>query len=258
MGGVVSTFRSRGLRGGWPQATVSVALWLGTRSALGGLRLTGTVASGTSFPRSATLRSPSIFLNDLSPATGSLASTSQPPAHLSPAARGLGSLRAPSLAASKPGRSSRQHGNPTGKRHCPRPRPRPGLRESACRESARISYEMRATTPMAIADRPAALLSAPRSPRGRPPLASDSPGASPTWAWPNWPISSRVFLLGALTAQGKISYWSSLWYVLPTTSTFNSQPGQFRVVPYLNTTEVPAPNWVFTVSYTHLKLPTKA
>ena len=41
------------------------------------------------------------------------------------------------------------------------------------------------------------------------------------------------------------SGWSSLWYVLPTTSSFNSLPGQFRVVSYLNTIEVPAPNWVF-------------
>jgi hypothetical protein len=38
--------------------------------------------------------------------------------------------------------------------------------------------------------------------------------------------------------------YGSLWYVLPTSSTFTSQPGQFRVVQYLSTTETPGPNWV--------------
>ena len=38
--------------------------------------------------------------------------------------------------------------------------------------------------------------------------------------------------------------FGSLWYVLPTSSTFTSQPGQFRVVLYQSTTETPAPNWV--------------
>ena len=36
--------------------------------------------------------------------------------------------------------------------------------------------------------------------------------------------------------------FSSLWYVLPTSSTFTSQPGQFRVVAFQSTTETPAPN----------------
>ena len=38
--------------------------------------------------------------------------------------------------------------------------------------------------------------------------------------------------------------YGSLWYVLPTGSAATSQPGQFRVVQYLSTTETPAPNWV--------------
>ena len=32
--------------------------------------------------------------------------------------------------------------------------------------------------------------------------------------------------------------------MLPTSSTFTSQPGQFRVVQYLGATETPGPNWV--------------
>ena len=38
--------------------------------------------------------------------------------------------------------------------------------------------------------------------------------------------------------------FSSLWYALPTGSTFTSQPGQFRVVSFQSTTESPGPNWV--------------
>jgi hypothetical protein len=48
--------------------------------------------------------------------------------------------------------------------------------------------------------------------------------------------------LGTNTAAA--TGFSSLWYVLPTSSTFTSQPGQFRVVAYQSTTETPGPNWV--------------
>ena len=41
-----------------------------------------------------------------------------------------------------------------------------------------------------------------------------------------------------------VTGFGSLWYVLPTGSANPSQPGQFRVVQYLSTTETPAPNWV--------------
>ena len=46
------------------------------------------------------------------------------------------------------------------------------------------------------------------------------------------------------TNDASITGYGSLWYVLPTTSPFTSQPGQFRVVAFQSTTETPAPNWV--------------
>ena len=66
------------------------------------------------------------------------------------------------------------------------------------------------------------------------------------------PASGATLGAGTVNADGinvgtndsATTAFGPLWFVLPTTSTLSSQPGQFRVVLYQSTTETPAPNWV--------------